>query len=52
MPEGYHTTADVDGQVDALEGHGVDAVVARGWAGITNGELVRFLATHRAYDLG
>jgi hypothetical protein len=25
----------------ALEGHSVDTVVGRGWAGITNGELLR-----------
>jgi predicted nuclease of predicted toxin-antitoxin system len=24
-----------------LQGHGVDTVVGRGWAGITNGELLR-----------
>lgn len=29
------------GLVAALHGHSVDTVVGRGWAGITNGELLR-----------
>jgi hypothetical protein len=32
----------------ALHGHSVDTVVGRGWAGITNGELLRRM--HGEYD--
>ena len=32
----------------ALQGHSVDTVVRRGWTGITNGELLRRMATE--YD--
>jgi hypothetical protein len=32
----------------ALQGHSVDTVVGRGWAGITNGELLRRM--HGGYD--
>jgi predicted nuclease of predicted toxin-antitoxin system len=31
-----------------LEGHSVDTVVGRGWAGLTNGELLRRM--HGEYD--
>lgn len=33
----------------ALEGHNVDTVIGRGWAGITNGELLR--RTQNGYDV-
>jgi hypothetical protein len=33
----------------ALQGHRVDTVIGRGWAGITNGELLRRM--HGEYDL-
>jgi predicted nuclease of predicted toxin-antitoxin system len=29
----------------ALQGHSVDTVVRRGWTGVTNGELLRRMAT-------
>jgi hypothetical protein len=32
----------------ALQGHSIDTVVGRGWAGITNGELLRRMGTE--YD--